>query len=446
MCRRTAFLLIFASVYWLPPVAISRAADSWPEWRGPNGQGTSTAVDVPTEWSESKNVAWRTELSGRGWSTPVVADGRIWVTTAIDKPNSKEDADRRRETATNSQPMIFSESVSLLVIEFDLVTGKQLRAIEVMNRKLPQPIHVDNSYATPTPIIEDGRLYCHYGPNGCAAVDTRSGKVLWSNRDIEVQHENGAGSSPVLWNDLLFIHCDGIDQQFIVAIDKDTGEIAWKTRRSGELNSNVQLQKSYATPLVIEAGGRAELISPAADWVYGYEPETGRELWRVKYGALGFSNSARPVFGHNMLYLCTGFMKAQLLAIHHDGSDQPSISWKHTKQIPNVACPVLVGDELYFASDNGVATCLDAKSGDVHWTKRIGKRFWASPVYADGHIYFFDRAGTTTVVAASTDFRHIADNELDESIYASAAIVDGRIVLRTDKALYAIVNDRDQTE
>ena len=416
------------------------ASDSWPEWRGPDRQGLSSAVDVPSEWSESLNVAWRTPIVGRGWSTPVIANGRIWVTTAIDVPASKEDADRRRKASTNSQPLLISDSVSLRAIELDLEAGKQLRDIELIARDLPQTIHIDNSYATPTPIIDGNFLYCHFGPNGCACLDTSTGQIVWRQLDLEVAHENGAGSSPVLWNNLLIMHCDGIDTQYIVALNKSNGEIAWKTPRTGKLHSNVQLQKSYATPLVTEVGGQTVLVSPAADWLYGYDPSTGKELWKMKYGELGFSNSARPVFGHGLLYICTGFMKSQLLAVEHNGAEEPSIAWRHTKQVPNVACPLLVGDELYFASDNGVASCLDAKTGEVHWTKRIGKKFWSSPVYADGKIYYFDRTGTTTVIAAAKQFKRVASNTLDGNLFSSAGIVDGTIVLRTDKAVYAIRN------
>ncbi len=416
------------------------AADSWPEWRGPDRQGNSSAVNVPSEWSESKNVAWRTPIVGRGWSTPVISNGRIWVTTAIDKPASKEDADRRRKAASNSQPLLISDYVSLRAIELDLETGKQLRDIELIERNLPQTIHIDNSYATPTPIVDGDFLYCHFGPNGCACVDTSTGQIVWRQLDLEVAHENGAGSSPVLWKEFLFIHCDGIDTQYIVALNKSNGEIAWKTPRTGRLHSNVQLQKSYATPLITEVGDQTVLVSPAADWLYGYDPSTGNELWKMKYGELGFSNSARPVYGHGLLYICTGFMKSQLLAVKHNGTEQPSIAWRHTKQVPNVACPLLVGDELYFASDNGVASCLDAKTGKVHWTKRVGKKFWSSPVYCEGRIYYFDRDGTTTVVAASKDYQDIAKNTLDGSLFSSAGIVDGTMILRTDKAVYAIRN------
>lgn len=413
--------------------------DSWPEWRGPNGQGNSTAKNLPLRWSEEENIAWKVQVPGHGWSTPVVADGRVWVTTAIDVPATPAEAERRRRESTNSQPLRISESVSLRAVAVDLETGAPLADIEMLAEDQPQMIHKDNSYATPTPILEDGRLYCHYGPYGMACLEIATGKVIWENRSLRVQHENGPGSSPVLWEDLLIVHCDGIDRQYIVAIHKDTGVEAWRTARTGKLHADPQMRKSYATPLVVDVGGQPQVISPAADWVYGYDPRTGRELWRHSYGQLGFSNSARPVAGHGLIYTITGYFGGKLLALRAtDGDSEPEVVWRHAKQVPNVSSPVLVDDELYFVSDKGIATCLDARSGTSHWVERIGKSYWASPIYGDGHIYFFDRDGTTTVVAADKKFQRVAVNKLNGRQLATVAAVDGALVLRTEESLYRI--------
>ena len=417
------------------------AADRWPEWRGETGQGISMAKNLPVRWSEEKGVAWKTNVPGRGWSTPVIENGRIWLTAAIDEAASQEDIERRRKETTNSQPLVFSKFVSLRAVCVDLDSGTLLRDIEVLSEEDPDFIHRENTYATPTPILENGRLYCHYGPSGIACLDTESGKVLWTNRTLRVKHENGPGSSPVLWQDKLFIHCDGIDEQYIVALNKDTGEIVWKTNRTGKLNDNPQLRKSYATPLVTEVNGETQLVSPAADWVYGYNPENGKELWRLNYGELGFSNAARPVAANGLLYIATGYMKARMLAVRvttNGGEQQAEIAWHFTKQVPNVSSPLVIGDEMYFVSDNGIASCLDAKTGETNWTERIGKHFWASPLYADGRIYFFDRDGTTTVVAAGNEYQQLAINKLDGEMLATAAAVDNALVLRTDKALYRL--------
>ena len=217
------------------------AGDQWPEWRGPGGQGYAQVRDLPVSWSETEHVAWKVVVPGRGWSTPVIENGRVWVTTGIDTPASKADAERRRKTSTNAQPLTISESVSLRAVGLDLKTGEVLHDIEVISQRDPQMIHQQNTYATPTPIIENGRLYCHYGPYGMACLDVETQKVLWRNQALDVKHENGPGSSPVLWGDHLIVHCDGIDQQYIVAIDKNTGKQAWKTHRTGHQRDDVQL-------------------------------------------------------------------------------------------------------------------------------------------------------------------------------------------------------------
>ena len=418
-----------------------RAGDRWPEWRGETGQGISLAKNLPVRWSEERGVVWKTNVPGRGWSTPVIENGQVWLTAAHDEAAGKEEVERRRKTTTNSQPLIFSKFVSLRAVCVDLGSGELVRDIEVLSEQDPDFIHRENTYATPTPILENGRLYCHYGPCGIACLDTDSGEVLWANRDLRVKHENGPGSSPVLWQDKLYIHCDGIDEQYIVALNKNTGEIAWKTKRSGKLNDNPQLRKSYATPLVTEVNGETQLVSPAADWVYGYDLDSGKELWRLNYGELGFSNAARPVAGNGLLYIATGYMKARMLAVRVTNSgdkQQAEIAWDYTRQVPNVSSPLVIGDEMYFVSDKGIASCLDAKTGETHWTQRIGKHFWASPLYAEGRIYFFDRDGTTTVIAAGNKYQRLAINKLDGEMLATAAAVDNALVLRTDKALYRL--------
>ena len=418
------------------------AADRFPEWRGISGQGISEATGLPVSWSESKNVAWKAKVAGRGWSTPVIDNGQVWLTTATHTPASKEDAARRQKTTTNSQPLTISKSASLRAIGFDLKTGKPIRDVEVLNVKDPQMIHIINSYATPSPIIEDGKLYCHYGPLGIACLNTKTGKVLWKNTTLRVKHENGPGSSPILWKDLLIVHCDGIDKQYITAINKKTGKQAWKTARTGELKSNPQLRKSYATSLVVEVDGKPQIVSPAADWVYGYDPRTGRELWKLRYGVLGFSNAARPVAGKGLVFVCTGYMKSQLLALKLGGKS-PKVAYRIKRQVPNVASPLLIGNELYFISDGGVATCADVATGKIHWTKRIGGKIWASPLYADGRIYIPGRDGKTTVIAPGKTYRQLAQNQLPGRHFATAAAVDGSLILRTEGVVYCLRGNSD---
>ena len=417
------------------------SADSWPEWRGPQGSGVSQAVNLPTSWSETSHIAWRVIVPGHGWSVPVIGNQQVWVTTGIDQPASEKDATRRRKASTNSQPLTVSDSVSLRAVGLDLATGKLLHNKEVLSQSTPQMIHRENSYATPTPILDNNRLYCHYGPYGIACLDLNTQKVIWENRSLQVKHENGPGSSPILWKNLLIIHCDGIDQQYIVALNTADGKPVWKTARSGKPHEDVQMRKAYSTSLIVDIDGTQQVVSPAADWVYGYDPRSGKELWKLSYGKLGFSNAPRPIAGHGLVYVCTGYMKSELMALRLSGRSEtsaPEVAWRFKRGVPNVSSPLLVGDAIYFASDNGIATCIDAKSGKLHWSQRIGKRFWASPLYADGRIYFFDYDGVTTVIQPGISFHKLAVNRLDGTLLTSAAVVDGSLLLRTSQALYCI--------
>ena len=435
--RRTILLSLFIAFLFS---SMTIAGDIFPEWRGVNGQGHADAVDLPVEFTES-DAAWKHKVPGLGWSTPVVVDGKVWVTTGIDVEASEDRKVAVKKTTTSSQPLIISSHVSLRVQCLDLGTGKVLKDIEMLSEENPQFIHQVNSYATPTPIVDGDKLYCHYGPMGIACLDMRTDKVLWSNRTLRVKHENGPGSSPILWNDRLIIHCDGIDLQYIVAIDKNTGEILWKTQRSGKLRDEPQLRKAYATSIIVEVEGKDQIVSPAADWIFGYDPETGEELWKTSYGVLGFSNAGRPVAAHGMVYINTGYMKSELLALkieEQDGKFAGKIQWRFDRQVPNVSSMVIVGDEMYFASDNGIATCLDAKTGEVNWVHRMGSRYWASPLFADGKIYFFERDSKITVVEPGKEYKELAENQLSGTLFASPSAVDGHLLIRTDEALYCI--------
>ena len=431
----TCFLVTSAARAAADPTA------EWPQFRGPGGQGHALARDLPLRWSETQNVAWRTPLPGRAWSSPVIEGETIWMTTALDTPAKEADVKRRLKANTGSQPLIVSESISLRALGVDRRTGKLLHDIELMTRREPQWIHTLNSYASPTPIVEAGRLYCHFGSYGTACLETRSGEVIWTQQTLRVMHENGPGGSPVLSGNHLVAHFDGSDEQFIAGLDKRTGKVAWKTKRSGELNSNPQLQKAYATPLLVAIAGRPQVISPAADWLYAYDPATGRELWKQRYGLLGFSNVARPVFGHGLVYLSTGFMRSELLAIRPPGAGREAaeIVWRYRQAVPKQPSPLLVGDEIYIVhGTTGVVSCLDARTGKAIWKERVGGNFSASPLYADGRIHLFRREGETVVIQPGRAYKLLAENKLDGQIMASPAAVGRALYLRTDKALYRI--------
>ena len=414
------------------------ADQNWPEWRGPDGQGAAVARNVPVEWSETKGVVWRTELPGRGWSTPVISGNEIWMTTAIEKAAKPEDAERRLKENTGDQPLTVLESVSLRAVCVARDSGKVLRDVELLNVKEPQWVHQLNSYASPSPIIEDGRLYAHFGALGTACLDTASGKVVWKNEEIRIMHENGPGSTPVLWEDRLIIHFDGSDQQFIAALDKGSGKLAWKTARSGAMNARDQLKKAYGTPLIVKMNDKPVVVSPAADWVYGYEPATGKELWRVPYGELGFSMSVRPVADAERVYLSTSFGRSKVIALKYAGVTTPEIAWQNNKNAPKMSSPVLFNGLLFYVDDGGIVSCVDVKTGEALYRERLGGKFSSSPILADGKLYYCSREGVVSVVEAGKQFKILAQNTLDGQIMASPAAFDGTIFIRTDKALYRI--------
>jgi len=387
------------------------AAQDWPAFRGPDGQGHSTTQTVPTEWSESRNVAWKTKVPGLGWSSPVVAGGKVWLTTAVEQ-----------------------RGISLRLLGFDVATGQELVNVEVFNLvAMRGEINPKNSWASPTPIVDGDRVYVHFGADGTAAVTT-SGTVLWKER-FEYQSQHGAGGSPVLYGDLLIFSCDGSDAAFVVALDKHTGKVKWKTNR------RVPADQAYTTPLVIRVGDRDQLVSVGAYRATAYEPLNGQEIWRVSY-ADGFSNVPRPVFAHGLVYIATGFQQPSLLAVRPDGTGEVTkthTAWKLSRGAPLTPSPLVVGEELYLVTDGGIATCLDARTGATIWQQRLGGTYSASPVFAGGSIYFPAEQGVTTVIAPGKEFRRLATNRLDGGLLASMAVSNGSLFLRTDSHLYRIM-------
>jgi len=396
----------------------ARAGD-WPQFRGPTGQGISTATDVPTQWSPTKNVTWKTPIPGKGWSSPIVYQGRIYLTTAVKPPG-----------ATGNER-------SLRALCLDAQTGKTLWNIEVFQQPDSElaSIHRKNSHASSTPIAEGKYVYLHFGTQGTACL-TLDGKTVWKTRKLKYDPRHGNGNSPVIVDDLLIINCDGYDVQYIVALDKTTGNIRWKKDRP-----DVGTEKgfSFATPLVIETGGNKQVISPASDQVVAYEPSTGNSIWTLRYD--GFSVIPRPVYAHGMAFFSTGYMRPKLLAVETGGKGDVTdshLKWSIARGAPNTPSPLVVGRELYFVSDKGVASCVDARTGTTHWRRRLGGNFSASPLYADGNIYFQSEDGVTTVVKAGKTFQEVAKNALEERTFASIAVADQALFIRTETQLYRI--------
>jgi outer membrane protein assembly factor BamB len=430
---------IFMLTWLVLPAA---ASDDWPQFRGPSGQGLATASGLPLTWSETENVAWKVPVPGRGWSSPVVLGDQVWMTTAIETASTAEESRQKLSGLKHNEVLAIANRVSLRAICLDRTTGKLLRDVELFRVDRPEAIHQQNSYASPTPFMEPGRVWCEFGTYGTACLDAATGEILWRRR-LPLEHECGPASSPVLYKDLLVLVRDGCDQQYIIALDKHTGATAWKTDRP-PIQCADEFKKTFSSPLVVQTSAGEQMIVPGAQWVVSYEPATGKPIWQVEYGR-GYSNISRPVFGHGMVYVITDFPGQQLWAIRADGRGnvtESHVAWKETRQVAKRSSPLLVGDELYFVSDGGVAACLDARTGKTHWRERISGNYAASPVYADGRIHFFSQEGKTTVFRPGIAPAKLAENHLDGRIVASPAFVGKAIFLRTELHLYRIEKQR----
>lgn len=408
-----------AALWGLAAFVAAARADDWPEFRGPTAQGIAREANLPVEWTPEKNVAWRTAIPGTGWSSPVVVRGRIYLTTAVPAEGGA------------------AGDLRLQAICLDAATGLRIWSTDVFtpDGAAALPIHEMNSHATPTPVVEGERMYVHFGHEGTACLDLE-GRVVWRFRSPKFDPEDGAGGSPVLAGRALVFNCDGKDVQFVLALDRETGGVLWKTDR----RCRARQKFSYCTPLLVTVGGARQIVDPGAGAVCAYDPASGEELWRVEYGD-GFSVVPRPVFGHGLLFVCTGFEKPGLLAIRPDGHGDVTsthVAWSAKKGVPLVASPLLVGDELYMISDAGTAACLDARTGKEHWQERICGKTWASPVFADGRIYFQDREGVGVVIKPGTTFERLGRNSLGERSLASYAVSAGAFFIRTEKNLFRI--------
>ena len=390
---------------------VSLAAEDWPSFRGPTGQGHSVEEGLPVEWSEDANVTWKSQVPGRGWSSPVVADGRIWITSG--------------------------ERGALRLLAYDTASGERLVDVDVFSTDDPYAPNPKNSLASPTAVIDStrGRVYVHFGAYGTAALTT-DGDLVWAT-EFPYISQHGNGGSPILYRDLLIFSCDGYDQAFVIALDADTGEVRWKTDRPEPIS------QAYSTPAIIEVDGRDQLISIGAFRTSAYDPRTGEEIWRVGYPN-GFSNVPGPVHSaeHGLVYISTGFQQPTLIAVGVDGRGDVTdthIAWRLRRGAPHTPSPIVVGDEVYVVSDTGILTCADAATGEVHWQDRLRGNFSASPVYVDGRLYFQSEEGYTIVVNPSAaSYQEIARNELDGSTLATLAVSGGSFFIRTDTHLYRI--------
>jgi outer membrane protein assembly factor BamB len=427
---------------WLAPVALASwiiaagvLQGDWPEFRGPTGDGHASAPDkalgLPLEWRETRNVRWKTPIPHRGWSAPVVRDGQVWVTTATEGGHD------------------------LYAIGLDAETGEIRFNERVFHVEQPEPLGNGasmNCYATPSALLEPGRVYVHFGSAGTACLETSTGQVLWKRSDLPCRHYRGPSSSIVSFEDLLILTLDGADLQYHVALDKRTGRTVWKTDRSvawndenvpGQMARDGDLRKAHSTPLIVRAAGKPQLLSAGAKAAYGYDPRTGRELWRVQYP--DWSVAPRPVFADGLAFFVTGLSKKEMWAVQTDGVGdvtETGVVWKLKTHVGRYSSPLLVEGLIYMAAEESFISCFEAATGNVIWTERVGGKYAASPVYADGRLYFFNQEGKTTVLRPGRTFEILATNTLDDGFMASPAVSGRAFYLRTRSHLYRIEAER----
>ena len=406
---RIIFLLLL-------PIALIQAKPTyWNQFRGPNGDGDAQNSQLPVQFSETENLTWKTPISGKAWSSPVVKDGKVWIT------NAEEDG------------------YKMWAIQLDWKTGKQIKKVLVFENKEPQFCHPMNSYATPTPVIEGELVFVHFGTHGTAALDLKSGIKIWERRDFKCDHFRGAAAYPITHQENLIIHFDGHDLQYIVCLDQKTGKTVWKKDRAYDFKTdNGDRKKAYCTPSVITHNGKEELISPGAVATKSRNPKNGDLYWTVRTG--GMNSSSRPIYRHGMVYVFCGM--GSMSAIRPGGSgdvDKTHLVWNRRKVVPKKSSPLLLGEYLFMVSDEGVASCNNPKTGEVYWAERLGVKGQcaSSPIHANGKIYSFSSDGDCVVFKPDpSGLKVLSRNKLDEGCMASPAVVGNSLLVRTKKNLY----------
>ncbi len=400
-------------------------AGQWNQFRGPELDGICTQP-LPVRWDDSTHIAWKSPIPGKGWSSPVVWEDQVWITTALEK--EKE----------------------LKAICVDLKSGHVLKEITVFTSDTLYRKHSVNSYATPTPAIEAGFLYVHFGRYGTACLNTTTGQKVWERTDLHCDHVQGPGSSVILHGDKLIVHMEGTDVQYITALDKQTGETIWRTGRPQELYEPLEEigRKAYVTPLIISVNGKDLLISNGSAVCVAYEVETGREVWRIIQGE--DSTIAMPVECDGWVYFYTSFVTgenekryAELFAVDPQGEGDignTHVKWRMESPILQLSSPVAMDGKLYTVNSQSTLQCIDARSGKVFWEERLRGKFHSSPIYASGLLYFSSTRGETIVCRAGDRYEELALNRLKGEIWATPAAAEGSILMRTSNYLYRIQN------
>ena len=398
---------------------VIEANEQWSQFRGHFGNGIIKSTSAPINWSENRNIDWKTPIHDRGWSSPVIWNDQIWMTTATKEGNK------------------------MYAICVNKLSGKVEHDIHVFDVKSPQAITNENTYASPTPVVEEGRVYVHFGTYGTACISTKDGQILWKRRDLNCDHEIGAGpaSSPFIYNNFLIFNVDGRDVQYVIALNKETGQTAWKTNRSVDF-SDVQInqRKAYGTPFIIPRGNSNQMVSIGAKGVYSYDPENGKELWKAEHR--GWSIAPRPVYGEGLVFTMIDRDRPEMWAINPNGSGditETHIEWKETKRMPPRASPIFFKGLLFVVDRNGYISCIEAKTGKSIWQKRMKGRFSASPILANNLIYFFNEDTVCTIIKPTRELDIVTENKLSsDKLMATPAFDENSIYIRTENNLYRI--------
>lgn len=405
----------------------------WPDRNGPTMDGIlpeGEAAAVPLEWNESegKGIAWKVPLPREGHSTPVIGGDLLWFTSATEDGKQQYiHAINRHDGSVVHEKLLFENEDP---------------------EELGNPL---NNYAAPSCVLEEDAVYVHFGTYGTARLDPVTAEVVWQRRDIEVSHYRGPGSSPGLHGDLLVLTFDGVDKQFVKALNKHTGETVWLTERTTDFEdlgpdglpmAEGDFRKAYGTPAFMEVNGRVQVISVGARAAFGYDLLTGEEIWTVRHP--DYNSAIRPMVQGDIVYINTG-TRAHIKAVRIDADARGDITdshvlWHRDRRNASLAGSVVVGDYLYQVTNAGIGVCVDLSNGEEVWTERLGAgQHVASAIVAGDRIYFVSEIGHATVVAASPEFQLLAENKTEEGMRASPAVAEGAIYLRTSGHLYKIV-------
>ncbi|WP_319590966.1 PQQ-binding-like beta-propeller repeat protein [uncultured Draconibacterium sp.] len=405
-------------------VSCQTEQQNWTHFRGSNMDGHANVESAPLHWSDTENVVWKVPVKGLGWSSPVVYDGQVWLTSAEE------------------------DGTAFYVSCFDLISGELLVEKTLFSAEEPQRIHPTNSYATPTPCIEKGRVYVHYGSFGTACVDTKNFEVIWKRNDLPCEHMQGPASSPIIYKDKLIVHLEGTEDPYVVALDKTTGEINWKSVRPKEIYDPLQpvFRKSYQTPIVVNVGGRDLLISNSSFMCFAHDVDTGEVVWTFQYG--DDSTVSQPLFYNGLVFINSGWIFedgkpnfTREFAIDPTGEGDVTEThqvWMYEDEVPQIPTPVIVDGKMYMVHDRGMVTCLDAMTGSVIWKEKLRGNFNSSPIYAGGNIYLINVKGFCTIIKPGDSFEKVAENDIAETVKAVPVFVGDKMLLRTQNHLFSI--------